>query len=408
MQVFKTKFFTFANRTDPLMVRAETANGGVIQYFGDKDERGLAKAVTAISVQDATGETTFITLDENVRPSQVLVPNGEIYQFDWKSSTVAQVTATSADHATQISFSLDFAATAQGGSDRTEHEHKADGEAREVATTSLLTSEAIAADFKTTVKLTECGAPVSGALVTMRVATAGDIFLFRSREFVAHHAPNDPAGAYTVRISSADLGASERYREICESFAKALGVACDSLPPNRNAAFIPLFCAQVSAAALAVGAAPPSFVGCLAVLTAFELYCETIEFGPVAAPGLADKLFELRAIDHILNPLTIPVITTFSVNGKLQPKATRPTIPPDISIDLSDCEPITLRVEVVGTGNGTVVSDPGGIACGKPGCSARFQPPTEVTLRVRAEAGSKFVGWEGACIPWTLGACGTV
>jgi hypothetical protein len=218
----------------------------------------------------------------------------------------------------------------------------------------------------------------------MKVTIVADIFTFKPRDFFAQRTPSDPEGVYTVRVPSADLRPSERYRDLCGSFANALAVTCDSLSDlgeeKESLAFKSFFCARVGIAALAVGTAPPSFAGCLTLLTAFELYCKTLGDGIPGGPSLAERLLELPAVEQILSPLnilplTIPVATTFSVNGKLQPQATRPFIPSEVAINLSDCEPVNLRVEVVGTGNGTVVSEPGGIACDKPGCSALFQPP---------------------------------
>lgn len=56
----------------------------------------------------------------------------------------------------------------------------------------------------------------------------------------------------------------------------------------------------------------------------------------------------------------------------------------------------SLVVTRVGTGRGTVRSEPAGIDCGDD-CSEIFAPQTEVTLSVAAEAGSTFEGWSGAC-----------
>jgi Divergent InlB B-repeat domain len=62
----------------------------------------------------------------------------------------------------------------------------------------------------------------------------------------------------------------------------------------------------------------------------------------------------------------------------------------------------THTLSVTSTGNGTVSSNPAGIAC--PGaCSAAFQQGAMVTLTATAAAGASFTGWSGACTG--TGAC---
>jgi uncharacterized delta-60 repeat protein len=62
----------------------------------------------------------------------------------------------------------------------------------------------------------------------------------------------------------------------------------------------------------------------------------------------------------------------------------------------------TLVVGKTGSGDGTVVSQPGGIQCGA-SCSAPFGSGTQVTLDATASPGSTFAGWQGNCAG--AGAC---
>jgi phospholipase C len=57
---------------------------------------------------------------------------------------------------------------------------------------------------------------------------------------------------------------------------------------------------------------------------------------------------------------------------------------------------VQLTVQSVGTGTGTVTSNPSGINCGT-ACTARFASGTPVVLTATAVSGSTFVGWSGAC-----------
>jgi len=58
--------------------------------------------------------------------------------------------------------------------------------------------------------------------------------------------------------------------------------------------------------------------------------------------------------------------------------------------------PVPLTVSLAGTGVGTVVSTPTGIACVGT-CVANYFPGTIVTLTVTSYLGSAFAGWSGAC-----------
>jgi hypothetical protein len=55
-----------------------------------------------------------------------------------------------------------------------------------------------------------------------------------------------------------------------------------------------------------------------------------------------------------------------------------------------------LSVSTVGDGSGYVVSNPDGIDCGGT-CIASFPAGTQTLLIARADEGSRFVGWTGAC-----------
>jgi len=55
----------------------------------------------------------------------------------------------------------------------------------------------------------------------------------------------------------------------------------------------------------------------------------------------------------------------------------------------------TLTVSKLGTGTGTVTSEPAGIDCGSK-CSAEFEEGSTVTLSAKAAAGSTFAGWSGS------------
>ena len=55
-----------------------------------------------------------------------------------------------------------------------------------------------------------------------------------------------------------------------------------------------------------------------------------------------------------------------------------------------------LTITKAGTDSGTVTSSPSGINCGSI-CSASFKSGASVTLKAKADPGSTFKGWSGAC-----------
>lgn len=56
-----------------------------------------------------------------------------------------------------------------------------------------------------------------------------------------------------------------------------------------------------------------------------------------------------------------------------------------------------LSVTTLGSGSGTVTSNPAGISCGG-ACTVGYATPTPVTLTAAPAVGSVFVGWLGACV----------
>ena len=59
-------------------------------------------------------------------------------------------------------------------------------------------------------------------------------------------------------------------------------------------------------------------------------------------------------------------------------------------------ETTPLVVTKSGSGSGAVTSQPAGINCGAT-CAARLREESSVTLTASPPAGSRFVGWSGAC-----------
>ena len=86
---------------------------------------------------------------------------------------------------------------------------------------------------------------------------------------------------------------------------------------------------------------------------------------------------------------------TASCNGSALAEVSHDvTVPPGVPLDVS----------LTGSGSGSVVSSPAGIAC--PGaCSYYYVSGTEVTLSASSAPGSTFTGWSGGGCSSTEGAC---
>jgi hypothetical protein len=46
-----TEATLFGNKTDPLLLQTKTNGGSVIEYFGEKDDRGLTTSITTVRVR---------------------------------------------------------------------------------------------------------------------------------------------------------------------------------------------------------------------------------------------------------------------------------------------------------------------------------------------------------------------
>jgi len=97
-------------------------------------------------------------------------------------------------------------------------------------------------------------------------------------------------------------------------------------------------------------------------------------------------------------------VTVPSAGGNYTNAASATTAGPEVaptgpSAKIKVTQTYALSLTKAGTGDGTVVSSPAGIACGSScgSASKAFAPGTKVTLTPTKALGSRFVGWSGAC-----------
>src|SRR3954451_24440361 len=67
--------------------------------------------------------------------------------------------------------------------------------------------------------------------------------------------------------------------------------------------------------------------------------------------------------------------------------------------------PVQLTVTAAGTAHGTITSDSPGVDCTST-CTSNWDANSAVTLSAEPAAGSRFLGWAGACASAGAGPCG--
>lgn len=97
-------------------------------------------------------------------------------------------------------------------------------------------------------------------------------------------------------------------------------------------------------------------------------------------------------------PFVVAISTAACSGSPAQPGLLPPSDPPMIaSVEAADVT-YSLTVFLVGTGSGTVVSDPAGISCSRSRCRGMFVQGTFVTLTATPSRTSEFAGWTDACL----------
>ena len=294
----QTDFALFSNPGDPLLLRARTAHGEQVDYFGEKDARGVPLSCSTIETRLSSGASALIQLDGLGRPVHGLSSNGVSMDILWLSDHEISFSATSPDGRGQVSVVVDLLTqqTSQPLVSMLESPPRAMPYAtRFPGTTGGLndwqlnevTTAFGASSTESRVMVSRCAAPVNDAFVEMLVTPEAG---------AAYALPGTHVGAgqYLVTIPSSPSDGAERAGEICEGTAATLDLACLVIEVLGPAA-PHLVCGAVAAAISAVGGlpgAPAILAACEVLFSGVIVYCETLGQGIPGGPSIAEVLCE--------------------------------------------------------------------------------------------------------------------
>jgi hypothetical protein len=303
-----TKYTLFGNRNDPLLLRAEPPSGEVIEYYGEKNDQGLATSVKSFRIQAASGQATSYLLDQQARPTQINTPNGVTLKLSWQANQVIVVTAISADGVTQVNTSVNMGGGAASSQVNPASAPVPDRRfSRVVTQTPAPPSNELAPPIapetspsNSLVTVKRCSLPINDASVHISVSAGLQSGLFPGT-FVGD-------GVYRVSLPGFDSDAGTRIREKCESITGILDIGCTALEILGPAVAIICPALAVAVAAIPGGALVAVAIGeaCVGSLAGLELYCATLGAGPgPGGPSISDFICPLA--DHLDRAPTSPV-----------------------------------------------------------------------------------------------------
>ena len=148
-----TEFTLFTNPTDPLLLREETPNGEVIDFFGDRDAEGLPTSLYGFRVESANGDVARYSLDDQGRPVLIEAPNGVTFRIAWQSNTHILITTVFEDGASEVTVPVDL--PPQGSNSIAQ---------------GALTQILVPDQFATSIQVRQCGTPTDNAFVVIQIA----------------------------------------------------------------------------------------------------------------------------------------------------------------------------------------------------------------------------------------------
>jgi hypothetical protein len=298
------------NRTDPLVLRVETTDGQIIDYFGDKDDEGIVTSLYAVRVQDTAGGVSTMFLDDQSRPIRIEAANGVVFEINWVTDTAIALTAI-APNGAQIDVPVDLV----------------DASAGQHASSSLMIPAIARQNFQlknlnriaagsgltqirqsvgtSLVSVRQCAAPVGNASVRLEIYDKKGFVESVPYRYLGN-------GVYSVSVPGADPGADRRLGDrLCFAIANVLDKLCtvvDLLGP----VFPTLACPAIAVAIDFILGGPTGegfaiYAACQSILppalAAIKNTCNTVGFSPgMGAPNVASYLCQFSR--YVTNRIT--------------------------------------------------------------------------------------------------------
>ena len=292
--------------THPLLAEA-TRDGAVIRAYGERDEAGVPALVQFVEV-DQAGEVTHFAFHEDGTWKRVVAPNGVTMDFEWQSASTAVVRVTTPDGLSQLTTEVDFVQaqesttavamkTSPPSATETPDRNLAP-RARTTTSSVVLPQQKSAApadhslsaspEASVFIDVTTCGdATDSGADVWLRVDDVSN------NEFIGNF-PAQRVGPSTYRTTiPTGQRRIEQTEDVCQQVTSALGAVCPVFHAGPGS--LEAMCIQITAALLTTPLIGDELIGagCVAIVAAGRLYCDTLGYGPIGGPDIASGVCDL-------------------------------------------------------------------------------------------------------------------
>ncbi len=315
------------NRTDPGLFQLKS-DGDTYEFFGTKDEAGLATGVNGLVARLQDGTSWSVLFNDEGRPASIQTTNGITMGLTWESDTQFTVDIASSQHSVSgLAVTLPTPVTVSRA-------------VASIATENALEPEPVPRNVAV-VLVTKCGFPVNNAQVMVQ---ADNVPLGGTFEYVGFR---KSPGIYHVPVATFDPAAGEKLFEKCVSFGEdIIAWATDDIPQYVEA-LLPATVGALQSLALATGSAVIAEMAInLAVFAEAALPVLLAKVAVVIVAAAALCAVDAIILDRLVNTLTMDLIPTATV-GSQTVDGSRVTVPAagpfqqmDVDLPADVCEPL--------------------------------------------------------------------